>query len=197
MSTTHSKGQTTGPVVTLSNSLASNLSMWEPQLSALTSRFRVLRYDTRGHGETEAPADAYTLEELTEDTRALLQALGITRTHFIGLSMGGMIGQLLALQHPELLQSLTLCDTMSRVPPAAQPAWDERIRTAQSQGMETLVEPTIARWFTGPFRERHPKVTNQVRAMIRSTPVAGYVGVAMPSPPSTSPIASRRSTCRR
>lgn len=170
------EGPATGPVVTLSNSLASNLSMWEPQLSTLTSRFRVLRYDTRGHGETEAPAGPYTLEELTEDTRALLQALGITRTHFIGLSMGGMIGQLLALQHPELIQSLALCDTMSRVPPEAKAAWDERIHAAQSQGMAPLVEPTIARWFTGPFREQHPEVTDQVRAMIRSTPVAGYVG---------------------
>jgi 3-oxoadipate enol-lactonase len=150
--------------------------MWEPQLAALTPRFRVLRYDIRGHGATDAPAGPYTLEELTEDTRALLQALGITRTHFIGLSMGGMIGQLLALQHPALLQSLTLCDTMSRVPPEAKSTWDERIAAAQSHGMEPLVEPTIARWFTGPFREQHPEVTNQVRAMIRATPVAGYVG---------------------
>jgi len=169
-------GPTTSPVVTLSNSLASNLSMWEPQLPALTSRFRVLRYDTRGHGETEASPGPYTLEQLTEDTRALLQELGITRTHFIGLSLGGMIGQLLALQHPELLQSLTLCDTMSRVPTEAKPMWDERIHTAQSQGMRPLVEPTLARWFTAPFREQRPEVIHQVRAMIRSTPVAGYVG---------------------
>ena len=170
------EGPATGPVVTLSNSLASNLSMWEPQLPVLTSRFRVLRYDTRGHGDTDAPAGPYTLKELTEDTRALLQALGITRTHFIGLSMGGMIGQLLALQHPELLQSLTLCDTMSRVPTEAQSMWEERIRAAQNQGMEPLVEPTIARWFTAPFREQRPEVAHQVRAMIRFTPVAGYIG---------------------
>jgi 3-oxoadipate enol-lactonase len=169
-------GPAAGPVVTLSNSLASNLSMWEPQIPALTSRFRVLRYDTRGHGETDAPTGPYTLAALAEDTRALLQALGIARTHFIGLSLGGMVGQLLALQHPEILQSLTLCDTMSRVPPEAKSMWDERIHTAQSQGMEPLVEPTIARWFTAPFREQHPEVIQQVRAMIRATPVAGYVG---------------------
>jgi len=169
-------GPTSGPVVTLSNSLASNLKMWEPQLSALTSRFRVLRYDTRGHGETEASAGSYTLAALAEDTRTLLQALGIARTHFIGLSLGGMIGQLLALEHPELLQSLTLCDTMSRVPTEAKPTWEERVHTAQTQGMETLVEPTIARWFTTPFREQRIDVITQVRAMIRSTPVAGYTG---------------------
>jgi len=114
------EGPATGPVVTLSNSLASNLSMWEPQLPALTSRFRVLRYDTRGHGETEAPTGPYTLATLAEDTRALLQALSIARTHFIVLSLGGMIGQFLALEHPELFQSLTLCDTMSRVPTEAK-----------------------------------------------------------------------------
>ena len=170
------EGPATGPVVTLSNSLASNLSMWEPQLPALTSRFRVLRYDTRGHGETEAPTGPYTLATLAEDTRALLQALSIARTHFVGLSLGGMIGQFLALEHPELFQSLTLCDTMSRVPTEAKSTWDERIHTAQSQGLEPLVEPTVARWFTPPFREQHPEVINKVRAMIRSTPVAGYAG---------------------
>ena len=163
-------GPTSGPVVTLSNSLASNLKMWEPQLAALTSRFRVLRYDTRGHGETEASAGPYTLAALAEDTRALLQALGIARTHFIGLSLGGMIGQLLALEHPELLQSLTLCDTISRVPTEAKPTWEERIHTAQTQGMESLVEPTIARWFTTPFREQRTDVITQVRTMIRVLP---------------------------
>lgn len=169
-------GPASGPVVTLSNSLASNLTMWEPQLSALTSRFRVLRYDTRGHGETEASAGPYTLAALAEDARVLLQALGIARTHFVGLSLGGMIGQLLALEHPALLQSLTLCDTMSRVPTEAKLTWDERIHTAQSQGMEPLVEPTIARWFTAPFREQRNEVIYRVRTMIRSTPVAGYTG---------------------
>src|SRR5687767_12508196 len=84
------EGPASGPVVTMSNSLASNLSMWDPQVSALTSRYRVLRYNTRGHGGTEASAGPYSLDELTEDVRALLQALGIARTHFVGLSMGGM-----------------------------------------------------------------------------------------------------------
>jgi len=94
------EGPASGPVITLSNSLASNLSMWEPQMPILTSRYRVLRYDTRGHGGTEATAEPYSLEDLTEDVRALLQAVGITRTHFIGLSMGGMIGQIMALKYP-------------------------------------------------------------------------------------------------
>lgn len=164
------------PVVTMSNSLASNLSMWDPQIPVLTPRYRVLRYDTRGHGGTDAPAGPYSLDDLTEDLRALLQALGITRTHFVGLSMGGMIGQIMALKYPQMLQSLALCDTMSRVPTEAKPLWDERVHTAESRGMEPLVEPTVARWFTEPFRQQGAPVLDQVRTMIRTTPPAGYAG---------------------
>jgi len=170
------EGPASGPVITMSNSLASNLSMWEPQLPVLTSRYRVLRYDTRGHGGTDATAGPYSLEELSEDVRALLQALGITRTHFIGLSMGGMIGQIIALKYPQMLQSLVLCDTMSRVPTEAKPLWDDRIHTAETGGMEPLVEPTLARWFTEPFRQKGSPVLDQVRTMIRSTPPRGYTG---------------------
>jgi 3-oxoadipate enol-lactonase len=133
------------PLVTMSNSLASNLSMWEPQIATLTARYRVLRYDTRGHGGSDATPGPYALEELTEDVRALWQELGITRTHFVGLSMGGMIGQIIALKYPHMLQSVVLCDTMSRVPTEAKPMWDERIHTAETHGMEPLVESTIAR----------------------------------------------------
>jgi 3-oxoadipate enol-lactonase len=170
------EGPATGPIITMSNSLASNLSMWDPQMSVLTSRFRVLRYDTRGHGGTEAPAGPYSLDELAEDVPALWQALGITRTHFIGLSMGGMIGQILALKYPQMLQSLVLCDTMSRVPTEAKPLWDDRIHAAETQGMEPLVEPTLARWFTEPFRQQGSPVLDQVRTMIRTTPSRGYAG---------------------
>ncbi|MBI2562679.1 MAG: 3-oxoadipate enol-lactonase [candidate division NC10 bacterium] len=170
------EGPASAPVVTLSHSLATNLSMWDPQIPALTSRYRVLRFDTRGHGDTDAPGGAYSLDQLAEDTRALLQALGIARTHFIGLSMGGFIGQILALKYPEMLQSLVLCDTTSRVPPEAKPVWDERIRVAQAHGMEPHMEPTIERWFTGPFRGQHPDVVDRVRAMIQATKPAGYIG---------------------
>jgi 3-oxoadipate enol-lactonase len=169
-------GPENAPVITLSNSLASNLSMWDPQIPALASRYRVLRYDTRGHGQTDAPPGPYSLDELTEDVRALLQALGIAKTHFMGLSMGGMIGQMLGLKYPQLLHSLVLCDTMSRVPPDAKPLWEERIHTAETRGMEPLVEPTVGRWFTAPFREKRPDVIDKVRAMIRTTPPRGYAG---------------------
>jgi 3-oxoadipate enol-lactonase len=170
------EGSPSGPVVTMSHSLATSLAMWDPQMAALESRYRLLRYDTRGHGGTDAPAGAYTLDGLAEDVRALLEALGIARTHFVGLSMGGMIGQILALKYPQLLHGLVLCDTSSRVPPEARATWDDRIRTAETQGMEPLVEPTIGRWFTPAFRERHPDVVDRVRAAMRATPPRGYAG---------------------
>lgn len=169
-------GPAGAPVVTLSHSLATTLAMWDPQMPALTARYRVLRYDTRGHGSTDAPAGPYTLDQLAEDARALLAALSIGRTHFVGLSMGGMIGQTLALRAPELFGSVVLCDTSSRVPPEARSTWDDRIRTATGQGMEPLVEPTLGRWFTPAFRRARPDVVDQVAAMIRSTPPAGYAG---------------------
>lgn len=169
-------GPASGHVVTLSHSLATTLGMWEPQVSALAARYRVLRYDTRGHGGTDAPGGPYSLDQLAEDAVALLRALGIERTHFVGLSMGGMIGQVLALKHPETLRSLALCDTSSRIPPEAQPMWEERIRTTEQQGMEPHVEPTIGRWFTAPFAAKNPEIVESVRAMIRQTKPHGYIG---------------------
>jgi 3-oxoadipate enol-lactonase len=169
-------GPAGAPVVTLSHSLAADLTMWDPQLKALTAKYRVLRYDTRGHGGSDAPAGAYTLAQLAEDAKVLLAALGIARTHWVGLSMGGMIGQTLALSSPGLFLSLALCDTSSRIPAEAKPLWQERIQTAQTQGMEPLVEPTIGRWFTAPFREARKDVVDPVRARIRTTNPQGYAG---------------------
>src|SRR2546425_8778591 len=170
------EGPAGAPVVTLSHSLAARLEMWEPQVKALAGRWRVLRYDTRGHGGSDAPAGPYTLDQLAEDARALLGALGIPTTHWVGLSMGGMIGQTLALKAPELFSSLVLCDTSSRIPPEAKPMWDDRVHTAETKGMEPLVEGTLARWLTTPSRERGGEVVERVRGMIRSTNPLGYIG---------------------
>ncbi|HTU00762.1 MAG TPA: 3-oxoadipate enol-lactonase [Candidatus Sulfotelmatobacter sp.] len=169
-------GPAAAPAVTLSHSLATTLAMWEPQVRVLAERYRIVRFDTRGHGGTDAPPGPYTLAMLAADALALLDALGIQRTHFVGLSMGGMIGQVLALEHPDRLRSLSLCDTSSRIPPEAAPIWDERVRTAEAQGMEPVVQPTINRWFTPAFRDARPDVIETVRAMIRTTPPPGYVG---------------------
>ena len=165
-----------GPWLTLSHSLACNLHMWDEEAQRLSRRYKVLRYDTRGHGESGAPAGAYTLELLADDLHGLLQALGVKSTHFVGLSMGGMIGQTYALKYPRMFNSLALCDTTSRYPAEAAGLWAERIKTVETQGMEPLVESTLARWFTEPFRKAHPEVVRKVAAMIRTTPAPGYIG---------------------
>jgi 3-oxoadipate enol-lactonase len=165
-----------GPVVTFSHSLACHLGMWDAQVEALKGRYRVLRFDTRGHGQTSAPAGAYSLDQLAEDVRALLDGLGIRETHFVGLSMGGMIGQVFALKYPAMVQSLVLCDTTSRYPASAASIWEDRIRTVESKGMEPLVASTLERWFTAPFRARNRELMERVGSMIRSTPPQGYIG---------------------
>ncbi|MGP1679481.1 MAG: 3-oxoadipate enol-lactonase [Giesbergeria sp.] len=165
-----------GPWLTLSHSLACNLHMWDEEAKRLSRRYKVLRYDTRGHGASGAPAGAYTLELLADDLHGLLQGLGVQSTHFVGLSMGGMIGQTYALKYPGMFKSLALCDTTSRYPAGVSGLWAERIKTVETQGMEPLVAPTLERWFTEPFRKTHPEVVQKVAAMIRTTPAPGYVG---------------------
>jgi 3-oxoadipate enol-lactonase len=169
-------GSSDGPVILASHALATNLAVWGPQMDALSRKFRVLRYDVLGHGDTEVPKGPYTLQQLAEQAAGLLDALAIERAHWLGLSMGGMIGQTLALMKPQAISSLILCDSSSRTPAEAQPLWQERIKIAESEGMEPLIEPTIGRWFTAPFRTSHAAVVDRVRAMIRSTSPYGYAG---------------------
>jgi 3-oxoadipate enol-lactonase len=169
-------GPQDAPVVVLSHSLGCNLHMWDPQMTALEARCRVLRYDTRGHGGSDAPAGAYTLDELVADAVALLDALAIPRVGFVGLSMGGMIGQGLALQHPGRLHRLTLCDTSAYMPPEAQPLIQDRIELARAQGMAGLVEATLARWFTPGFLRRKGPGVEMIRTMFLTGPAQGYIG---------------------
>jgi len=168
------QGPPEAPVILLSHALATNLNLWEPQTRILSRGFRVLRYDTLGHGATGTPPVPFTLDLLAGQAGGLLDALGIARAHFLGISMGGMIGQTLALARPHLLMSLILCNSSSRIPAEAQPLWKERIKIAESEGMEPLVEPTIGRWFTPPFRQAHPEIMDRVRGWIRATSPPGY-----------------------
>ncbi len=165
-----------GPWVVMSHSLACNLSMWDEQAAALSKRYRVLRYDLRGHGGTEAPSGDYTFDMLAYDAHALLDALGIKSCHWVGLSIGGMIGQEFALKFPGVFKTLVLADTSSRNPPEAKPVWEARVKTAREKGMDGVVEPTLQRWLTEPYRKSHPETAARLAAMIRSTPVAGYAG---------------------
>ncbi|HQR19910.1 MAG TPA: 3-oxoadipate enol-lactonase [Burkholderiaceae bacterium] len=165
------------PWVVMSHSLACDHSMWDAQMGALGG-FRVLRFDSRGHGASDAPEGRYTIEDLAGDVLGLLDALRIDRCHFVGLSMGGMIGQQLALQAPERIASLVLADTSSRYPASVLPVWDERIALVRSQGMQAVVQATLERWFTAKFRNEHPQEVARIGALISATPVAGYVGCA-------------------
>ena len=165
-------GPATAPVVMLSNSLGTRLEMWDAQLPALGERYRVLRYDSRGHGRSDAPDGPYTIDMLAEDALCLLDALEIERAHFCGLSKGGMVGQVLGARHGERMISLALCSTACYMP--ARELWDERIRVATEQGMAALADGVVERWFTEAFR-REPSITlDRVRQMIIDTPPHGY-----------------------
>ena len=169
-------GKEGAPWLVLSHSLACSVRMWDPQIAALKDSYRILAYDTRGHGATEAPKGAYTLDLLADDLFFLLKELKITSTHYCGLSMGGMIGQTFALKYPGVFKTLTLADTTSRYPAEAAPVWADRVKTAEAKGMEPLAQPTLERWFTEPFRKSNPAAVDAIRKLILATPVAGYAG---------------------
>jgi 3-oxoadipate enol-lactonase len=169
-------GKEGAPWLTLSHSLACSVRMWDEQLESFKDRYRILAYDTRGHGQTEAPSGAYTLEQLADDLKGLLDHLKISKTHYCGLSMGGMIGQTFALKYPGILQTLVLADTSSRIPPEMGPMWADRIKTAETQGMQPLVQPTLERWLTASYRSAHPETVARIAKLIADTPVPGYVG---------------------
>lgn len=167
-------GQEGAPWLILSHSLACTVRMWDPQVAAFKSRFRIVNYDMRGHGASAAPAGPYTLEMLADDVLGLMRELGIKRARYAGLSIGGMIGQTLALKQPAMFEKMVLADTGHSQPPEAVKQWEERIRIAQTEGMKALVPSTMERWFTPAFRESPP--AKKIAELIANTPVAGYVG---------------------
>lgn len=170
-------GNPDGPVVAMSHSLGSSGIMWKSQLPLLEPHYRVIRLDTRGHGGSSAPEGRYSMDGLVADAVGLLDKIGIDRFHWVGLSMGGMIGQGLGIYHPDRLLSLCLCDTMSRVPEELLQVWERRVRTCEEFGMESMVDSAMERWFTEEFRNRAPTTRyEEIRQQIRDTPIAGYIG---------------------
>ncbi|MGH8724026.1 MAG: 3-oxoadipate enol-lactonase [Burkholderiales bacterium] len=167
-------GSEGAPWLTFSHSLACSVRMWDGQVAEFKDRWHILVYDTRGHGASEAPKGPYSLDMLAEDLSQLLQHLGIKRTHYVGLSMGGMIGQTLVLKDPAIFDRVVLADTGHAQTPETLKQWEERVKTAESRGMEPLVQGTIERWFTKDFRDK--PVVKTIADLIRSTPVPGYVG---------------------
>jgi 3-oxoadipate enol-lactonase len=168
------EGAEDAPALMLSNSLSSNLSMWDPQMPEFLKRYRVVRYDHRGHGGTDAPAGPYSIERLAQDAVDILDALGIARAHWCGLSMGGMTGMRMLTHHADRIDRAVLANTAARMGPPE--LWDGRIKTATEGGMAALVDGTIERWLTPEFRERDPETIARVRAMILATPAQGYMG---------------------
>ncbi len=164
------------PHVVLSHSLASDLRMWDPQAEALSAGYRVVRFDTRGHGASDVPDAPYSLDDLVGDVIGLLDALAIEKTHFVGLSMGGMIAQGLALEHPSRVSSITIANSLAEWPEGADAMWEQRIATAREGGMPAHTESTLERWLLAETRERGGPVVEAVRAQIEATPVEGYVG---------------------
>ena len=171
-------GREGAPWVVFSNSLMTNLTMWDEQAAALSGDFRVLRYDQRGHGGSDAPAGAYDFDALTADVLALFDAFGIAKAHFVGLSMGGMTAVALAEHHPQRIARLIPCDCGPASTPQSAQQWSERIALAKDKGMEALVEPTVGRWFAPEFLASNKQAVDKVRAMVRSTPLNGFVGCA-------------------
>jgi len=166
-------GPEQGPVVMLSNSLAANLTMWDFQIPALVEAgYRVLRYDSRGHGQSAVPAGPYSIEMLAADAVGLIDMLGLEKVHFCGLSKGGMVGQMLGTHHGDRLISLTLCDTAAHLP--SREVWDARIKTVRENGMHALADAFIDRWFTKPGQKRLHAEVEKVRQAILNTPVEGF-----------------------
>lgn len=170
------EGPEDAPCITFSHALANNLTLWDEQAALLGDRYRVLRYDQRGHGESDAPPGPYSFPMLIGDVLALWDRLGIAKSHWVGLSIGGMMGYGLAEDHGERMLSLTACDSRPDAPPDYQDYFQYRIDTAREKGMEGLVEPTVERWFTPETRAANPPVLDKVRAMIRTTNPVGHEG---------------------
>jgi 3-oxoadipate enol-lactonase len=161
------------PWLVLSNSLGATLDMWDPQVVALSRDFRLLRYDTRGHGDSAVPPGPYTIEQLGTDVIGLLDLLGIERADFCGLSMGGATGMWLGAHAPSRLDRLVLCNTTPWLGPPD--VLDARIATVRREGMPALVDGILERWFTPDARLRNPIAVERIRRSLLETPVAGYV----------------------
>jgi 3-oxoadipate enol-lactonase len=167
-------GPADAPVLVLGSSLGATGAMWDDQIPAFSERYRVLRYDTRGHGGSPAPPGPYTMDELGADLLALLDRLEIERFSYCGLSLGGMIGMWTASEAPERVDRLVLCCTVSYFPPPE--LWNERIETVRAEGIGPMVEPALDRWLPADVRKARPEAEAHLRELISSIPAEGYAG---------------------
>jgi 3-oxoadipate enol-lactonase len=170
-------GPPSAPCVLFGHSIMTTSAMWQRQVDLLCQAgYRAIAYDARGHGSSAVSPAPYAMHQLAEDVIGLLDALGIERTHFVGLSLGGMIAFDLLTRHDRRLLSAVICDARADSPESFARPWDERIELAYAQGMQALASPTIARWFGAGFRESAD--ARAVHAMVSNTPVEGFVATA-------------------
>ena len=173
------EGREGAPWLTFSNSLATDLTMWDAQVAALKDRYRILRYDKRGHGKSEAPKGPYDLPMLVKDVIGLWDHFGINRSHFVGLSIGGMSALGLGIHHADRLLSIVPCDCRADSPDEFRETWPPRIKIAEGKdGMPGLVPGTLERWFSAETRKAHPERMAYMTKLITATTVIGYVGCA-------------------
>ncbi|GAA1481359.1 3-oxoadipate enol-lactonase [Gordonia sinesedis] len=165
-------GRADGPVVVLSNSLGSDHRMWDAQVAAFEERFRVVRYDMRGHGASPVPAGPYTIDDLAADVVALLDRLGVDRAHLVGLSLGGMVSLRVAARYPERVARLAVLCTAAYLPPAG--GWTDRAATVRREGSGAVADAVVERWFTTDYRAAHSDSLDHYRDMIAATPAEGY-----------------------
>jgi len=160
------------PVLVFSNSLGASLAMWEPQIQALGSNFRLLRYDTRGHGQSNATEGGHSIADLGRDVLRLLDTLEIERASFCGLSMGGLVGQWLGVHAPDRLHKLVLANTAAKI--GAPEVWNARIALVLREGLDPVIPGTLERWFTPAFHAAHPEIVAATAAMLKTTDVPAY-----------------------
>jgi 3-oxoadipate enol-lactonase len=168
------EGPDDGPALVLCNSLGTDLSMWDAQAALFAGRFRVVRYDGRGHGESGAPEGDYSLDVLGRDALSVIDALGLTRVHWCGLSLGAMVGQWLGAHAPERIGRLVLSNTASHYPDKS--LWHDRMALVRERGLAGFVDANMRRWFTPTFLAESPIAVLRMTASFLATPVAGYLG---------------------
>jgi len=166
-------GAAEAPSLVLAHSLGTTLEMWDPQMPAFAKRYRVIRYDSRGHGRSEVVPGPCTMGDLGRDALALLDALRLDRAHFCGLSQGGMVGMWLGSHVPERIGKLVLCNTAPHMDTPA--GWNARMEMVRRSGMEAIAEGVMERWFTAAFRARRPEVVGSARRMLLASPPLGYL----------------------
>ncbi len=168
-------GNENGPTIVMAHSLGCNFHMWDPQMPVLEPDYKIIRLDMRGHGQSDTPPGPYTLDELADDVIAVLDSQRVQKAHWVGLSVGGMIGQSLLIRYPERFLSATLCDTASAQAAAAGPIWDARIAAVENNGLGSIVDATMERWFTPGALSAGGADIDAVRAQLESTSDDGYV----------------------